>query len=168
MQGVCLILCITCQLHSYFLLIIDFNNKGSSTAAPNANQEERGDPQQPSGQGNQSTGSGGENPVRQGTSRISEGPAFAGDTGVRVLPIRTMVAALNGPFSRLPSDSSGNSVGLYYPVLGRYNHVSSVRGTQASSEHRAAGVHAEQLSSENAAQQHNTGDLSADGNRVLA
>lgn len=154
------------------LWFVGFNHKGSSTATPNTNQEEHGDAQQHSGQGNPATGSGGENPVLQTTSRVSESPAFAGDTGVRVVPIRTMVAAVNGPFSRLPSDSSGNSVGLYYPVLGRFQHVasglvSSERGTQASGERHPAGVHTEQQqSSENAAHQRNTGDLSGDGNIV--
>ncbi|XP_057996286.1 ubiquitin-like domain-containing protein CIP73 isoform X2 [Hevea brasiliensis] len=120
--------------------------RGSSTASPNLNREEQGDTQQPSGQRNQPTGSGGENLGNQTTSRITESSAFGGETGVRVVPIRTMVAAVPGPFSRLPSDSPNNSIGLYYPLLGRFQHVSGARGSQASGEHHSAGVQTEQHS----------------------
>ncbi|KAG5242742.1 ubiquitin family protein [Salix suchowensis] len=71
--------------------------------------------------------SGGENPSNQTTSRVSEGSSFSGEA-VRVVPLRTMVAAVPGTFGRLPSDSSGNSIGLYYPVLGRFQHVASGHG----------------------------------------
>lgn len=136
-------------------------------ATHNANREEHRDAEQPSGQRNPTTSSGGENPVNQATSRVLEGPAFAGDSGVRVVPIRTMVAAVPGPFSRLPSDSSGNSVGLYYPILGRFQHVasgqvSSDRGSQASGERHPAGVHTEQQTAQAAVQWLN--DLAQDGN----
>ncbi|PON53526.1 Ubiquitin [Trema orientale] len=138
--------------------------RGSSTQTANVNRE---DGQPPSGQRNPAASSGGENPVSQGTSRTSDGPAFGGESGVRVVPLRTMVAAVPGPFSRLQSDSSGNSVGLYYPVLGRFQHVASghvsgERGTQASGEHHATGLHPEQQSSESVAHQR-AGDPARDG-----
>nr|XP_048334815.1 ubiquitin-like domain-containing protein CIP73 isoform X3 [Ziziphus jujuba var. spinosa] len=140
--------------------------RGSSTATHDANREEHGDTQQPSGQRDPTTSSGGENPVTQAASRVPEGPTFAGDSGVRVVPIRTMVAAVPGPFSRLPSDSSGNSVGLYYPVLGRLQHVasghvSSDRGSQASGERNPASVHTEQQMAQASVQRLN--DLAQDG-----
>ncbi|XP_062078249.1 ubiquitin-like domain-containing protein CIP73 isoform X2 [Humulus lupulus] len=136
----------------------------------NVNRQEQGNGQQPSGQQNPATSSGGENPVNQGTSRVSDTPGFAGESAVRVVPLRTMVAAVPGPFGRLPSDPSGNSMGLYYPVLGRFQHVASghvtgERGTQASGEHHAAhatGLHPEQQSTESAAQQR-AGDSARDG-----
>lgn len=115
--------------------------RGSSMATSNANREEHGNTQQPSGRGNSATGLGNpENPGNQTTSRISEGSSFTGESGVRVVPIRTMVAAVPAPFSRLPSDLSGNPVGLYYPVLGRFQHVASghvtgERGFQATDGH---------------------------------
>ncbi|KAL5841942.1 hypothetical protein ACOSQ3_012545 [Xanthoceras sorbifolium] len=156
--------------------------RGSSMATGNANREESGNTQQPSGQGNSPTGPASENLANQTTSRNSEGSSFAGESGVRVVPIRTMVAAVPAPFGRLPSDSSGNSVGLYYPVLGRFQHVASgivsgERGYQASAEHHSAGVQTEQLSvphsagvqteqvsvPDSAAQQHNTGDPARNG-----
>lgn len=64
-----------------------------------------------------------------------------------------MVAAVPAPLSRLPSDSTGNSIGLYYPLLGRLQHVASghvsgERGTLASGDRPPAGLHADQQSSE--------------------
>lgn len=100
------------------------------TAAPNANAEVHGDAQQPvSAPRNisvNSTVSG--NPVEQSSSRASEGPTqpFAGESGVRVVPLHTMVAAVPATFSRMPSDSlSGNSIGTHYPLVGRFQRISS-------------------------------------------
>ncbi|XP_022946659.1 large proline-rich protein bag6-B isoform X3 [Cucurbita moschata] len=122
--------------------------RGSPTTAPNSNPEERSGAQQPSGQ--QEAGRDvGENPTNQATTRIVEGPSVGGESGVRVVPLRTMVAALPGPFSRLSSNSSGNSIGLYYPVLGRFPHPASgiargERGSQASSARQSTGLQNEQ------------------------
>ncbi|KAJ6921987.1 ubiquitin-like domain-containing protein CIP73 isoform X2 [Populus alba x Populus x berolinensis] len=121
--------------------------RGSSTATPN-NRVDRGQTQQTAGLRNPPTISGGENPSNQTTSRVLEGSSFAGEA-VRVVPLRTVVAAVPGTFGRLPSDSSGNSIGLYYPVLGRFQHVASGhgnggQGSQASGEHHAAGVQTDQ------------------------
>ncbi|KAG6771341.1 hypothetical protein POTOM_022692 [Populus tomentosa] len=133
---------------------------GSSTATPN-NRVDRGQTQQTAGLRNPPTISGGENPSNQTTSRVSEGSSFAGEA-VRVVPLRTVVAAVPGTFGRLPSDSSGNSIGLYYPVLGRFQHVASGhgnggQGSQASGEHHAAGVQTDQLPTlEPAVHQQNT------------
>ncbi|KAJ4709685.1 Large proline-rich protein bag6 [Melia azedarach] len=126
----------------------------------NANQEERGNTQQTSGQGNSTTASGTANLGSQTTARNPEGSSVAGESGVRVLPIRTMVAAMPSPFSRVPSDSSGNPVGVYYPVLGRFQHVatghvSGERGHQPSSEHRPAAVQTEQPSVPGSVRQQN-------------
>ncbi|XP_024028599.1 large proline-rich protein bag6-A [Morus notabilis] len=136
--------------------------RGSPTATANVNNEEHGNTQQPSAQRNSATSSGSENPANQGTQRASDG-AFAGDSGVRVLPLRTMVATMPSSFGRLSSDSSGNSVGLYYPVLGRFQHVASghasaERGMQASSEQNSA-----HQPSDSTAQQRPSGDPARDG-----
>lgn len=79
-----------------------------------------------------------------------------------------MVAAVPSPFSRLPSDSSGNSIGLYYPVLGRFQHVASgnvsgEQGFQASGEHHPAGLQNERQT-DSAVQQHNIDGPAIDGN----
>ncbi|KAK3221814.1 hypothetical protein Dsin_008839 [Dipteronia sinensis] len=143
--------------------------RGSSMSTANTNREERGNTELSSGQGNSPTGPASENLGNQTTSRNSEGSPFAGESGVRVVPIRTMMAAVPAPFGRLPSDSSGNSLGLYYPVLGRFQHVASgivsgERGYQASAEHHSAGVQTDQPSvPDPAAPQHNTGDPARNG-----
>ncbi|KAK8602081.1 hypothetical protein V6N13_058259 [Hibiscus sabdariffa] len=97
--------------------------RGSSTATPNITREEHPP--------NQSAG-------------------FAGESGVRVVPIRTMVAAVPAPLDGLPSESSGNSVGVYYPFLGRFQNItpgnmSGERGSQASGENPSPGAQPEQL-----------------------
>uniref|UniRef100_A0A2N9FXD6 Ubiquitin-like domain-containing protein n=1 Tax=Fagus sylvatica TaxID=28930 RepID=A0A2N9FXD6_FAGSY len=141
--------------------------RGSSTTTPHVNREEHSDTQQPTGHRNSATSSSGEIPINPSTSRVSEGPSFAGEPGVRVVPIRTMVAAVPGPFSRLPSDTSGNSIGLYYPVLGRFQHVASgnvsgEQGFQASGERHPAGLQTEQQT-DSAVQQHNIDGPASDG-----
>jgi len=85
-----------------------------------------------------------------------------------VVPTRTMIAAVPGPFSRLPSDSAGNLIGLYYPVLGRFQHVASglvsgEQGSQASGERHSAGLQTEQQT-DSAVQQHNLDGPARDGN----
>ncbi|XP_065850383.1 ubiquitin-like domain-containing protein CIP73 isoform X2 [Euphorbia lathyris] len=145
--------------------------RGSSTTSQNVNNEERGDIPNPSGQRNNGTGSGGESLANQTASRVTEASSFGGEHGVRVVPIRTMVAAVPGPFSRIPSDSSTNSMGLYYPILGRFQHVASgnvngagARGPEASGEHHPAGVQNEQQSTtESNVQQQNAEPQIRDG-----
>ncbi|PRQ46230.1 putative ubiquitin [Rosa chinensis] len=121
--------------------------RGSPTTTANVNREEHRDLQQPS-QRNSAPSSGGENPANQTPPSVSDGSALAGDSGVRVVPVRTVVA------SRLPSESAGSSIGLYYPFLGRLQHVASgnvngERGSQASGDHHPAGLHTDRQSSEN-------------------
>lgn len=141
--------------------------RGSSATTPNVNREEHSDTQQPLGHRNSTANSVGENPIITPTSRVSESPSFGGESGVRVVPIRTMVAAVPGSFNRLPSDSSGNPIGLYYPVLGRFQHVasgvvSSEQGSQVSSERHSTGLQTEQQTHP-ALQQHNVDGPARDG-----
>ena len=90
-----------------------------------------------------------------------------------MVPLRTMVAAVPGTFGRLPSDSSGNSIGLYYPVLGRFQHVASGhgsggQGSQASDEHHTARVQTDQPPTlEPAVQQQNIEHRTRDGNVTI-
>lgn len=117
-------------------------------------------------------GSDSENRSSQTTSRVSDTSSFAGESGVRVVPIRTMVAAVPAPLGRLPSESSGNSVGVYYPLLGRLQniasgHVSGERGPQASGEHPSSGAQPEQLRIPESAVQHQSSEETArDGNMI--
>ncbi|XP_050364892.1 ubiquitin-like domain-containing protein CIP73 [Argentina anserina] len=122
--------------------------RGSPAATANVNQEEHHNLQQPL-QRNSAPSSGGEGPVNQTAPSVSDGLAFAGDSGVRprVVPIRAVVG------SRLPSESAGSSFGLYYPFLGRFQHVASgnMNGEQESQsgDRRPAGLHTDRQSSEN-------------------
>lgn len=139
--------------------------RGSSMASSNVNQEARINTQQAPGQ---ATASGTDILGSQATMRNSDGSSFAGESGVRVVPIRSMVAAVPAPFSRLPSDSSGNPVGLYYPVLGRFQHVASglvsgEQGHQVSGEHHPAGLQTEQPSVPDAIGQQNAEDPARNG-----
>ncbi|KAK8637759.1 hypothetical protein V6N13_136219 [Hibiscus sabdariffa] len=123
--------------------------RGSTTSTPNIVRQEHHDTTQQSGQRNPLMGSGSENHSTQTTSRVSDAPSFAGESGVRVVPIRTMVAAVPAPLGRVPSDSSGSSVGLYYPLLGRFQqispgHLSGERGSQGPAEHMSPGAQSEQ------------------------
>lgn len=138
--------------------------------ASNVSQDEAGDTQHQSGHRNPEMNSGGESRVSQPTTEVSEGPTSAGDSGVRVLPVRTVVAAVPSSLTQLPSDSPGNRIGLYYPVLGRIQHVSTApanatRDSQASGDHNPAAVHAEvgQQSSHESAMQQDLDARSGDG-----
>lgn len=136
---------------------------------PNANREERSDNQQQSAQNTPAMGSGGENHDTQTFSRASDSPSFAGQSGVRVLPIRTMVAAVPATFGRLPSDSSTNSLGLYYPMLGRVQHVASghMSASQAPGEPLSVSTQPEQHPvSESTGQQQNAEGPNQDGNTL--
>ncbi|KAK7388562.1 hypothetical protein VNO78_23382 [Psophocarpus tetragonolobus] len=120
---------------SFFPRRIDIQiRRGTSTTSSNTNQEERNDTQSASVQRNP-----GESSINQATSRRPDA-SISGEPGVRLVPIRTMVAAaVPGSLGRQPSDSSGNSMGLYYPILGRFQHVSSGHtnselGSQPSSQ----------------------------------
>ncbi|KAA8522930.1 hypothetical protein F0562_009353 [Nyssa sinensis] len=134
--------------------------RGSSTARANVNQEERASSQQPSVQRNPAMSSGGEIHVNQATSGVSEGSSLTAEPGVRLVPIRTMVAAVPGSLSHLP-------------VLGRFHHVASGRlsdrrGSQTFGEYQPNSFQTEpQPNSESAVQQNNE-EHARDGNAANA
>ncbi|KAL5065236.1 hypothetical protein RYX36_026973 [Vicia faba] len=111
--------------------------RGTSATTPNANQEERGDTQQPASvQRNPAESSANQAGARRPDASI------AGESGIRIVPIRTMVATVPGPLGR-PSESSATSTGLYHPVIGRFQrvttgHANSEQGSQSASQDRAA------------------------------
>ncbi|XP_058759652.1 ubiquitin-like domain-containing protein CIP73 [Vicia villosa] len=122
---------------SFFPRRIDIQiRRGTSTTTPNANQEERGDTQPTSVQRNPA-----ESSANQASARRSDA-SIAGESGIRIVPIRTMVATVPGPLSR-PSESSATSTGLYHPIIGRFQrvttgHANSEPGSQSASQHHAA------------------------------
>ncbi|KAK9947416.1 hypothetical protein M0R45_003042 [Rubus argutus] len=67
-----------------------FSWRRFTDSTANVNREEHVDLQQQPLQRNSASSSGGENPANQAASRVSDGSAFAGDSGARVVPIRTV------------------------------------------------------------------------------
>ncbi|XP_021741862.1 uncharacterized protein LOC110708067 isoform X2 [Chenopodium quinoa] len=118
--------------------------RGSSTY-----QNEPAGNQQSSGQRNSTTNNIGEAPINQSSTGTSATPSSNSGPAVRILPFRTMMAAAPD-LNHSPQDASGGSVGLLYPVLGRYSpsgNLSSRAGNQVSNEHNSSGVQTQPLSS---------------------
>ncbi|CAN1800311.1 Ubiquitin-like domain-containing protein CIP73 [Linum perenne] len=119
---------------------IQIRRAGSSTISSAVNNEEQSDStqQQPGQRNSAST----ENTANQTASRVLEGSL----PGVRVVPIRTVVAAaVPASFGRVPSaDSSGNSPGMYYPIVGRFQQAGSEQRSQTHGNHQSASTQTEQ------------------------
>lgn len=79
------------------------------------------------------------NIVHQAVSGAPNNPAVAGDSGVRVLPIRTVVTVPAG-VGRSISESSGSAVGVIYPFLARVQHVTSGNLGDAGANEMSNGV----------------------------
>ncbi|KAL7187332.1 hypothetical protein ACSBR1_037406 [Camellia fascicularis] len=111
---------------------------GSLMPSPAVNQREQVGVQQSPVQNNPSTSVDGIS-IHQATTGLSGSPSFTRESEVRVVPIRTVVTAVPASVRSSPSDSSRGSVGLFYPVLARVQHVASgnlnnPRDSQASDE----------------------------------
>lgn len=76
----------------------------------------------------------GERPTHQPTSGTSDAPSPNTGSAVRILPFRTMMAAIPD-LNRPPSESPGGSLGMYYPVIGRYPNVASVNLSSSTRNH---------------------------------
>ncbi|XP_021860167.1 ubiquitin-like domain-containing protein CIP73 isoform X3 [Spinacia oleracea] len=120
--------------------------RGAST-----HQTEPAGSRQSSAQRNSTTNSSGEALINQSSTGTSGLPSSNSGPAVRILPFRTMMAAVPD-LNRSPQDSSGGSLGLVYPVLGRYSSIpsanlSSRTGNQVSDEHQSTGVQTQPHSS---------------------
>lgn len=109
---------------------------GRTIPVTSANLGEQAGAQQPQEQTDPTRNLSAANSVNQPFSGIPSSTSFAGESGVRVVPIRTVVAV---PAGHSPSDSSGSAIGVIYPLLARIQHVNSVnannaRGSGASNE----------------------------------
>ncbi|KAF5178740.1 Ubiquitin-like domain-containing protein cip73 [Thalictrum thalictroides] len=113
---------------------------GPSTSAGNVNQGGQISAQQSTPQTGPERAPNGTGSVHQQGPGVSRGASF--EAGVRVLPLRTVVAAVPA-VGRPAANSSGSSMGLFYPLLARVQHVASgqsndARGAQASGGHNPA------------------------------
>lgn len=148
-------------------LLIDFSHTlpvGAST-----HQTEPAGSRQSSAQRNSTTNSSGEALINQSSTGTSGLPSSNSGPAVRILPFRTMMAAVPD-LNRSPQDSSGGSLGLVYPVLGRYSSIpsanlSSRTGNQVSDEHQSTGVQTQPHSSpESASLPQNSEGAAGNGN----
>ncbi|KAL6012050.1 hypothetical protein ACLOJK_002525 [Asimina triloba] len=110
---------------------------GRSVPTPNANQGDQAGTQQPPGQQGQ-TNSAGANVLHQ---TVSGGSSFTVESGVRVVPVRTVVAAVPAALRRPPSDAAGSSVGLFYPLLARVQHLNSGQSSDTRGPQPSVGTH---------------------------
>ncbi|KAF5938352.1 hypothetical protein HYC85_022611 [Camellia sinensis] len=142
---------------------------GSLMPSATVDQREPAGAQQSSVQNNPPTSGGGIS-NQQSTPGASGSPSSTRESEIRVVPIRTVVAAVPTSVRRSPSDSSHGSMGLFYPVLARVQHVASgnlnnVRAPQASDERHPAGFESGQHHNpDSAVQQQNIGLPGAEGN----
>ncbi|XP_060175387.1 ubiquitin-like domain-containing protein CIP73 isoform X2 [Lycium barbarum] len=140
---------------------IDIRIRTGSFTASNPNRREPTGSQQP-GQATQTASNGGSSDQQNtGGTRSSS----AGESAVRVVPIRTVVAAVPTSVGRSTSDSARSPMGIFYPVLARVQHVSSGNSTQASDQNSLHGVETrDQANPDSAGQQQNIGLPSVEGN----
>ncbi|KAH9315199.1 hypothetical protein KI387_023826, partial [Taxus chinensis] len=107
---------------------IDIHIRTGSSLASGASsaQGERGSLQQVEGQGNQVVSAPGVVSGREGVSSV------LGENGaVRVVPVRTVVAAVPAAINgEAPSESSGSSHGVFYPLLARFQQLNPLQLTQ--------------------------------------
>ncbi|XP_009789081.1 ubiquitin-like domain-containing protein CIP73 [Nicotiana sylvestris] len=92
------------------------------------------------------------------------------ESGVRVVPIRTVVTTVPASVGHSASDSSRGSMGLFYPVLARVQHISSRNSNnsaaaQASAVNNSHEVEAEQPPNpDSAGERQTSGFAGAEGN----
>lgn len=139
---------------------------GPLIPTPNGNQRESAGAQQSPVQSNLST-SGDGSSIHQAAAGLQSSTR---DPQVRVVPIRTVVAAVPASARRSSSDSSHGSVGLMYPIIARVQRVGSGNlnnpsGSQVSDDRVSAGVESRQQQyPDSAAPQRDIGLPGVDGN----
>lgn len=134
---------------------------GSLVSASTANQREPTGVPQPPAEANPAVSEGGIH-VHHAAAGSSVSLSSTREAEVRVVPIRTVVAAVPAHVRRVLSDSSRGSVGLIYPILERVQNVASgnsnsARGSPASDDRHQSGLDSEQQPNlESAGEQQNT------------
>ncbi|CAN4101660.1 unnamed protein product [Withania somnifera] len=145
---------------------IDIRIRTGPFMASNTSQREPTGLQQ-SRQASQAASNGGSSDQQNtGGTRSSS----AGESAVRVVPIRAVVAAVPPSVGHSTSESTRSPMGIFYPVLARVRHVSSVNSnnsgaSQASDQNNLHGVETrDPANPDSGGQQQNAGLPSAEGN----
>ncbi|CAK9134515.1 unnamed protein product [Ilex paraguariensis] len=113
--------------------------------------------------------SGGGNPVDQAASAAIRSSSSTRESGVHIVPMRTVVAAVPAPVGRVSSEPSRGALGIFYPVLARVQHaisgnLNSTSGSQASDERHSRDLNTgRQGISDSDVQQQNIGVPGVDG-----
>ena len=112
-------------------------------------QSEGDGTQQSPGQQDPSAGLNSEPVFNEPTPADANNPSLPGGPSVRVVPLRTMVAAIPAipDLNRVPSDLSGGFSGMQLPFFGRYvnaRNISSRTGSQLPSENQPSGLRTQQ------------------------
>lgn len=122
-------------LYAHNLVIMDSSRLvGRAVPVANPNPGEQTNTQQPQERANTATNPSNTNAGPQIFSGAASTAPLAGEPGVRVLPLRTVVAVPSG-VNLLPSDSSGSAVGLIYPLLARIQSIHSGNASDARGSH---------------------------------
>ncbi|KAM3233736.1 ubiquitin-like domain-containing protein CIP73 isoform X1 [Capsicum annuum] len=142
---------------------IDIRIRTGSFMASNPNRREPTGSQQ-SGQAAQAASNGGSSDQQNAGGTRSSSSV---ESAVRVVPIRTVVAAVPASVGRSTSDSSRSPMGIFYPVLARVQHVSSNNSgaSQASDQNNLHGVETrDPFNPDSSGQQQNVGLPGVAGN----
>jgi hypothetical protein len=103
--------------------------------------------------------------IGEAFSGVASGTPFSVESGVRLLPLRTVVAMPSG-ISRAPSGSSSGGVGIIYPFLTRVGQRANTNGNderngQSPNEPARSSTHPNQQSIPQSSQTHEAGQFSS-------
>jgi hypothetical protein len=101
--------------------------------------------------------------IGEASSGLAGGSPFSVESGVRLLPLRTVVAMPAG-ISRAPSGSSSGGVGIIYPLITRVRQRANTSGGderngQSPNEPARSNTHPNQQSIPQSSQAHEAGNL---------
>lgn len=94
---------------------------------------------------------------------VAGGSPFSVESGVRLLPLRTVVAAMPAGINRAPSGSSSGGVGIIYPLVTRIQRVntngSHERNGRSPTESARTSTHPNQQTNPQSPQTREAGEL---------
>lgn len=103
--------------------------------------------------------------IGEASAGVAGGTPFSVESGVRLLPLRTVVAMPAG-ISRAPSGSSSGGVGIIYPLITRVRQRANTIGNderngQSPNEPARSSTHPNQQSIPQSSQAHEAGEFSS-------